>query len=127
MGRIREHIRVNGRKCWTLFDTGARNTYVLPVVASLLVAKKLAKPFRAALGGEIKKTATVALLDAQVHGHKVVTNAMVIDDIGKDEDGKPIEILFGALAMQQWGVRPVPDEDRLDLTHYPKEFVEFLS
>src|SRR5437867_5943354 len=94
MGRIRQAIHIDGRKCWTLFDTGARNTYVLPVVASLLVAKKLAKPFRAALGGEIKKTATVALLDAQVHGHKVVTNAMVIDDIGKDADGKPIEILF---------------------------------
>jgi hypothetical protein len=31
----------------------------------------------------------------------------------------------GKLAMQQWGIRPVPDEERLDLTHYPKEFVEF--
>jgi hypothetical protein len=41
---------------------------------------------------------------------------MVIEDIGNDEDGRPIEILFGALAMQQWGIRPVPDEERLDLT-----------
>jgi hypothetical protein len=23
------------------------------------------------------------------------------------------------------GIRPIPDEERLDLTHYPKEFVEF--
>ncbi len=52
---------------------------------------------------------------------------MVIDDIGDDEDAKPIEVLFGALAMQQWGIRLVPEEDRLDLTHYPKQFVEFLS
>jgi hypothetical protein len=125
MGRVREHIRVNGRKCWTLFDTGARNTYVVPAVAALLNTTKLPKPFRSALGGHIKKATKGAWLNAEVQGHKLFTNAMVIDEIGKDEEGKPIEILFGALAMQQWGIRPVPDEERLDLTHYPKEFVEF--
>jgi hypothetical protein len=52
-------------------------------------------------------------------------HALVIDEIGKDEDGKPIEIFFGALAMEQWGIRPIPDEERLDLTHYPDKFVEF--
>jgi hypothetical protein len=51
MGRIREHIRINGRKCWTLFDSGAQNTYVVPEVAKLLVTKKMTKPFRSALGG----------------------------------------------------------------------------
>ncbi len=35
MGRVRENIEINGRQCWTLFDTGARNTYVVPEVASL--------------------------------------------------------------------------------------------
>jgi len=29
------------------------------------------------------------------------------------------------LALRQWGIRPVPDEGRLDLSHYPEEFVEF--
>ena len=27
--------------------------------------------------------------------------------------------------MQQWGIRPVPDQEALDLSHYPEEFVEF--
>jgi len=53
------------------------------------------------------------------------THAMVVDEIGKDDEGKSIDVLFGALAMQQWGIRPIPDAERLDLTHYPKEFVEF--
>ncbi len=127
MGRIREYIQVNGRKCWTLFDSGAQNTYVVPQVAKLLVTKKLSKPFRSSLGGGTKKAAKLALLDAQVEGHKVATHALVIDEIGNDEEGKPIEILFGALAMQLWGIRLVPKEERLDLTHYPKEFVEFLE
>jgi hypothetical protein len=125
MGRIREHIKVNGRKCWTLFDTGARNTYVVPAVASHLATAKLAKPFRSSLGGGVKKATKGAVLNAEVRGHRISTHAMVVNEIGTDEDGKPIEILFGALAMQQWGIRPVPDEERLDLTHYPKVFVEF--
>jgi hypothetical protein len=37
----------------------------------------------------------------------------------------PIEVLFGALAMQQWGIRPITDQEKLDLTHHPKEFVEY--
>jgi len=127
MGRVREHIKVNGRKCWTLFDTGARNTYVVPSVAALLTTKKLARPFRSALGGRVKKATDGAFLEAKVQGHPIFATAMVIDDIGKDEDGKPIEVLFGALAMQQWGIRPIPDEERLDMTHYPKEFVEYFE
>jgi hypothetical protein len=125
MGRIREYIRVDGKRFWTLFDTGARNTYVIPVVAAHLATAKLSTPFRSALGGKIRKAAKGAVLNAQVQGHKISTHALVVDEIGQDDEGKPIEILFGALAMQQWGIRPVPDEERLDLTHYPKEFVEF--
>ena len=125
MGRIRQHILVNGRKCWTLFDSGARNTYIVPAVASLVTTTKLAKTFKSSLGGSVKKATKAALLNAEVEGRKMFTNAMIIDEIGDDEDGKPIEVLFGALAMQQWGIRLILDEERLDLTHYPKEFVAF--
>jgi hypothetical protein len=125
MGSVREMIKIDGREFWTLFDTGARNTYVVPSVAALLTTSQSPHLIRTAIGGEIKQTNQRALLEAEVEGHPISTHALVVDDIGRDEDGRPIEILFGALAMQQWGIRPVPDEDRLDLTHYPKEFVEF--
>lgn len=125
MGRVREMIKVDGRECWTLFDTGARNTYVIPAVASVLTTSQTLRPIRTALGGSVKETTRTALLEAQVEGHSISTHAMVIDEIGTDEDGRRIEILFGALAMQQWGIRPIPDEERLDLSHYPEEFVEF--
>jgi hypothetical protein len=125
MGRIRQYIRIDNKRFWTLFDTGARNAYIVPSVASLLATAKLSTPFRSALGGKIRNATKGAVLNAQVQGHKVSTHALVVDQIGKDAEGKPIEILFGALAMQQWGIRAVPDEDKLDLTHYPKEFVEF--
>ncbi len=125
MGRIRQTIRVDGQECWTLFDTGARNTYVIPSVAQILKTSTMTHAFRTALGGEVKETKTSAILEAEIEGHSIATHALVIDNIGNDEDGKPIEILFGALAMQQWGIRPIPDEERLDLSHYTDEFVEF--
>lgn len=125
MGRIRQKIKVDGQECWTLFDTGARNTYVIPSVAQVLKTSTMAHAFKTALGGGVKETKTSAILEAEIEGHPISTHAMVIEEIGKDEDGKPIEILLGALAMQQWGIRPIPDEERLDLSHYPDEFLEF--
>ena len=125
MGRVRQAIDVDGLKCWTLFDTGARNTYVIPSVAQVLKTLPTPRTIRTALGGAIKETNTATILQAEIQGHSISTHALVINEIGNDEDGKPIEILFGALAMQQWGIRPMPDEERLDLSHYPEEFVEF--
>jgi hypothetical protein len=127
MGRIRQMININGRECWTLFDTVSRNTYVVSEVASLLTTSKLKKPFRSALGGKTKETTETALLEAEVEveGRRISTHAMVIDEIGNDENGIAIEILFGALAMQQWGIGLIPEQEKLDLTHYPEEFVEF--
>ena len=125
MGRIREFIEIDGKKCWTLFDSGARNTYVTPRVASLLATTELPKPIKSALGGGVKKASQAALLVARIEGRNVSTNAYVIKEIGRDEEGKEIDVLFGALAMQQWGIRLVPKDERLDLTHFPKEFVEY--
>ena len=125
MDGIRQTIKVDGLECWTLFDTGARNTYVIPSVAQVLSTSAMPRAFSTALGGEVRETNTSAILEAEIEGHQIATHALVIEAIGKDEDGRPIEILFGALAMQQWGIRPIPDEERLDLSHYPDEFVEF--
>jgi hypothetical protein len=125
MGRIREFIQVNGKKYWTLFDSGARNSYVTPQVASHLATTQLPKVLKSASVGGVKKAAKIILLVAKVEKHNISTNAYVIDDIGRDEDDRPNDILFGALAMQQWGIRLIPEEERLDLTHFPKEFVEF--
>src|SRR2546426_1303289 len=124
MRRVRQTTRVDGQNCWTLFDTGARNTYVIPSVAQVLKTSPTPGTIRTALGGQVKETNTAALLEAEIQGHMISTHALVIDEIGKDEQGTTIEILFGALAMQQWGIRPIPDEERLDLSNYPTEFIE---
>ena len=125
MGRIRQMIAVDGRKCWTLFDSGARNTYITPAVAELLKTSATPQTIHTKLGGTVKETNTEALLHADIEGHAVSTYALVLPNIGEDEDGTPIEILFGALAMQQWGIKLNPPEEKLDLSNYPEQFLEF--
>lgn len=127
MGRIRLMIDVQGRPSWTLFDTGARNTYITPDVASVLTTSEVSHPIRTALGGSVQETNTTALLDAEIQGYPISTHAMVIDHIGNDDDGRQIEVLFGALAMQQWGIRLNPEQEAIDLSHYPNEFLEFTG
>jgi hypothetical protein len=77
------------------------------------------------LGGSVKETNTEAVLHAEIEGHQISAYALVIENIGKDEDGNLIEILFGALAMQQWGIKLNTPDEKLDLSNYPEEFVEF--
>ncbi len=127
MGRIRQNIDVQGRPSWTLFDSGARNTYVIPDVAAVLTTTETSHPIRTALGGSVQETNRSALLEALIEGRPISTHALVIDHIGVDDDGKPIEVLLGALAMRQWSIRLIPELEAIDLSHYPNEFVEFTS
>lgn len=54
------------------------------------------------------------------------THARVLEEIRKkDEECKRIEIVLGTLAMEG-RVKSIPDEDRLDMFHYPREFVEHV-
>jgi hypothetical protein len=125
MGRVRANIEVEGRSCWALFDTGARNTYVAEDIAALIPTFGLENPESVALGGKTHSISKRCLLSCTVGGLPIWTHARILEKIGEDEDGKEIEVLIGALTMQEWGIRPIPDEERLDMTHYPKEFVEF--
>lgn len=127
VGRVRENIEVQGRQCWTLFDTGSRNTYVVEQVASLLPTFSLDRAERVALGGSVQTIDKDCMLTGLVQGLPIRVRARVLPEIGRDEEGKPIEILLGALAMQEWGIVPIPHQERIDMTNYPEMFVEFTE
>ena len=125
MGRIRTGIQINGRDCWTLFDSGARNNYIVPIAVSGNDLKDLPVRRTTGLGGKEHQVDQSCHVFAKVEGHWVELHAGVVDEIGRDEDGKPIEVLFGALSMQEWGIRLDVPNERLDLSLYSTNFVEF--
>jgi hypothetical protein len=117
--------KINGKRRWTLLDSGARHTYIAAAAAKGLDVRRLDVPQTALLGGKPHRIDRLCVLLADIEGHSVETLARVIDEIGKDEDGKPIQVLFGALSMQEWGIRLDVPNERIDWTHYTREFVEF--
>ena len=125
MGRVYTELRENGRCLWALFDTGSKNTYIVRSALGQLPTQTLANPFQVGLGGKNRTADRMCNLEGFVEGRRVAVQAFVIDELGRDEKGRAIELLFGALAMQQWNIRVIPDEERLDLTHYPEEFIEY--
>jgi hypothetical protein len=125
MGRVFREIDVKGKKFWTLFDSGAENTYVIKDVANLLPRETLPRDVMTSLGGRVHKVNETVLLVAAVEGYHVDATARCVDEIGEDKNGRKIEILFGALAMQNWGININLKAEKLDFSHYPKEFVEF--
>jgi hypothetical protein len=125
MAYVKKNIKVNGLDCWTLFDAGSKNTYILKDVAGLLLQKRLENSRPIALGRKIHQVTRGRYLVAIVEGYPVEIDAYIIDEIGYDEDGKRIDIIFGALTMQKRGIRVISDEERLDMNRYPKEFIEF--
>jgi hypothetical protein len=125
MGRVYRELKVSGHKLWTLFDTGSRNTYVIEQAAAGLHIERSASPRKVALGGRTHRLTRVCLLKGRVEGKSVEMDAYLLKELGVDDNGRPIEVLFGALAMQKWGIRVCPDTESLDLTHYSREFVEY--
>lgn len=105
MGRVRTEIEIEGRKCWTLFDSGARRSYITRDAASGIDLRPLPQPLQTLLGGSSHQIRDVCVLVANVEGHVLDFQAAVIDRIGTDEDGREIDVLFGALAMQLWGIK----------------------
>ena len=105
MGRIRLELDVDGKKCWALFDSGARNSCITAETAaglSLLPVKGIRK---SSLGGREHQVTHVCHVPTNLEGHALEIPTSVVDEIGPDENGRRIDILLGALAMQQWNVK----------------------
>ena len=115
MGRISREIEVGGRRFWAMFDTGSKNTYVLGIAADAAGNRASVPPRGVALGGRAHSLTEGCYLRATIEGHAIEGDAYVIDTLGHDDFGRPIDILIGALMMQKWCMRLVLDEERLDL------------
>jgi hypothetical protein len=124
MGRIRGEIVVGGKKRWTLFDSDARHSYIVADAAPPADVKFLPAERVTALGGRTHKVRQVCLVFAEVEGHRLDFAANVLEEIADDEDGRRIEVLFGALAMQAFGLKLDLKNERLDWSHFSTELVE---
>jgi len=125
MGRIKRDVKVGHRQCWTLFDSGARCSYIRRDVAGGFPVLPVEGKRKTALGDAVRDLKESCLIPADIDGHKMEFQTYIVDEIGRDEDGNEIDLLFGALAMQGWGIRLDLENEQLDLKRYSDEFLEF--
>lgn len=128
MSRILKEIEIEGHAAKALFDTGASYTYVkedlLPVKS---VRKKVKKSFSVNLGGHKIVVRELCLISGEIQGLSFETTAIPVKKIGRvDELQSEVDVLIGALTMEQWAIIPIPRTGELNLDGLKKrEFTEF--
>lgn len=125
--RVRREVTVGDRLRWTLFDTRLRNSYITAEAAQGLHVQAAAESRQARLDDVVHEVDRVCLVTANVGGGPLEFQAYVLDEIGEDEDGRKIELLFGGLAMQLWGIAVDVERGELDYSHFSMQFVEYLT
>lgn len=109
-----------------MFDTGAISSYIRADLARSFPRIRLRKPVKVGLGGQVLNLTTVCLLEAELEGYPFDFEAYPVGRLGRDETGREIDILIGALAMEKWGLTLDPRTGRIDLRRLKKrEFTEY--
>ena len=123
--RIVKEIEIEGRTAVALFDTGAQHTYVATRLLEGAASGPLRHPYKVALGGKTFEVKIHCSIQGAIEGLEFHTEAVPIDEIGK-VDGKELDIIIGALTMEEWEIIPNPKEGTLDLSGLKRrEFTEF--
>ncbi|MEW5692378.1 MAG: hypothetical protein AB1765_03680 [Candidatus Hydrogenedentota bacterium] len=123
--RIVKEIEIEGKKAIALFDTGSMHTYVVSQLLEGVAIRCLSETYKVALGGRIVEVKEYCAIEGRIEGLVFHTEAIPIDELGR-VDGKKIDILIGALTMEEWEIIPNPKDATLDLSGLKRrEFTEF--
>ncbi|MEW6609631.1 MAG: hypothetical protein AB1414_19660 [bacterium] len=123
--RIVKEIEIEGKKALALFDTGSMHTYVVNHLLKGVAIRRLSEPYKVALGGRIVDVKEYCAIEGKIEGLVFHTEVIPIDEVGR-VDGKKIDILIGALTMEEWEIIPNLKNATLDLSGLKRrEFTEF--
>ena len=125
--RILKEIEIEGKKATALFDTGSMHTYVSSQLLEGVPVRTISVPYKVALGGRIIEVKKYCSIEGKIEGLVFHTEVIPIDEVGK-VDGKVVDVLIGALTMEEWEIIPNPTEGTLDLSGLRRrEFTEFFA
>jgi len=125
MARILKTIEIEGKRAMALFDTGALYSYVRSSLVEGVPRRKVGRPVFVILGGKEIEIRELCFIEGKIEGLDFFTYAVPIGDIGR-ADGHDLDVLIGALTMEQWEIRLDPRTGELDLEGLRRrEFTEF--
>jgi len=123
--RIVKEIEIEGKRAMALFDTGSMHTYVVNRLLKDVPIRCLSESYKVALGGRTFEVKEYCSIEGKIEGLVFHTEVIPIDEVGK-VDGKVVDVLIGALTMEQWEIIPNPKNATLNLAGLKRrEFTEF--
>jgi len=123
--RIVKEIEIQGKRALALFDTGSLHTYVASRLLEGAPTQALRRPYKVALGGKTFEVKIHCSIQGSIEGLDFHTEVVPIDEVGR-VDGKEVDIIIGALTMEEWEIIPNPRDGTLDLSGLKRrEFTEF--
>jgi predicted aspartyl protease len=126
MGRIVKEIEIEGKRAIALFDTGAYHSYVCKKFVSK-IPKLSVRPYTIGLGGRSIIVDQICVVRGKIDGFDFDTKAVPVDEIGKS-DGYTLDVIIGALMMEEWEIKLDPKTGTLDLEGLRRrEFTEFIG
>ena len=123
MTRISKKIEVEGRSLSALFDTGSVRSYVRAEFRP--PATRRVRPITVGLGGTVRELDERADFTARIDDVEFDITAYIVDQLGETEHGR-LDVLVGALTMEEWYIKLDPQKGEFDLSALRKrEFTEF--
>lgn len=123
--RILKEIEIEGREATALFDTGAMHTYIENQFVQNVPVQVLSQPYKVGLGGGEIEVKRYCIIQGKIEGLDFATLAIPVDDLG-EADGKRINLIIGALTMEEWEIIPDPKNGTLDLSGLKRRtFIEY--
>jgi hypothetical protein len=127
MGRVYEFVKVNDKQLNTLFDSGAIRSYIARKAVEEIGLKieKLKDTFEVGLCGKLQKIDEYCVVQGDIRGNPFNLISWVVEELGRDEKNRKIDLLFGVTDMQVWNIHIDIEKERLDLSKFRKEFIEY--
>ena len=123
MTRIVKEIDVEGRSLNALFDTGSVRSYVRAEFRPAVTRR--VRPITVGLGGTVRELDERTDFTARIDDVEFDITAYIVDELGETEHGR-LDVLVGALAMEEWYIKLDPQKGELDLSALRKrEFTEY--
>jgi len=123
MARLVQNIEINNKTLRALFDTGSLRSYIC--VKFRPVTTRKVPPIRVGIGGKTLNLDERCDVTAQINGLQFDLTAYIIDEIGESEYGS-IDVIIGAITMEEWFIKLDPRNQTLDLSGLRRrEFTEF--
>ena len=113
--RILKEIEIEGKRANALFETGYLNSYISRRILKGVPVQSLSEPYKVVMGGRVIEVNEHCSIEGRIEGVGFQTEVVLLDELGR-VDGDEVDVLIGALAMEDCEIIPNPKDGTLDLS-----------